>query len=610
MLVATAVFSFFVNLLQLVAPLFMLQVYDRVLQSRSQETLVALVVIAIALLIVMGLLEIIRSRVLVRMGGKIDQIMGGRLLQALLEVTNRTGRGQEAQVLRDLETLRGFMTTNGIFALFDSPWVPVFLFVMFLFHPMIGAVGLIGAIVLFGLALATELRTRDPLRLASAHASRANDFAETSRRNAEVVQSLGMIGGVRRKWQAMHDSALALQAVASDRAGSISGMTRAFRFALQIAILSVGAYYVLQHEVTPGVMIAGSIIMGRALAPVEQAIGIWRQFIQSRSAYGRMKELLAKAPPRPPAMPLPAPEGRLSVDKVVFGHPGGKPILKGVSFNLEPGESLGIIGPSAAGKSTLARIIAGAWLPVAGTVRLDGVDLSTWDREDAGQYIGYLPQDVELFGGTVKENIARFQDAEPDQIIDAARKADVHEMVLHLPKGYETEIGESGSMLSGGQRQRLGLARALFGNPRFMVLDEPNSNLDTDGEEALRQTLIQLKQQGVTVVVVAHRPSILSVVDKILLLRDGLPEMFGPRADVLAKLTRPVAAPQQIAGRPAPRGAAAQRPAPRPAGAPPAATGPATGPAGGPAATGKNQGQDSTTPSENNAKPATGGGDA
>jgi len=558
MLAATAVFSFFVNLLQLVAPLFMLQVYDRVLQSRSGETLVALVVIAVVLLIVMGLLEAIRSRVLVRMGARIDQLMGGRLLQSLLEVTNRTGRGQEGQVLRDLDTLRNFITTSGIFALFDAPWVPVFIFVMFLFHPMIGAVGVVGAIILFALALATELRTRDPLRLASMYASRANDFAETSRRNAEVVQSLGMIGGVRRKWQGMHDAALSLQSIASDRAGSITGASRAFRFTLQVAILAVGAYYVLQHEITPGVMIAGSIIMGRALAPVEQAIGVWRQFIQSRSAYDRIKTLLAKAPPKQPSMPLPAPKGRLLVDKVVFGHPGGKPVLKGVSFSLEPGESVGIIGPSAAGKSTLARILAGAWLPAAGSVRLDGVDLATWDREDAGQYVGYLPQDVELFGGTVKENIARFQDAEPEQIIEAARKADVHEMVLQLPKGYETEIGESGSSLSGGQRQRLGLARALFGNPRFLVLDEPNSNLDSDGEEALRQTILQLKAEGVTVVVIAHRPSILSVVDKVLFLRDGLPEMFGPRADVLARLTRPVAGGGQPAmstagGRPSAR---------------------------------------------------------
>ena len=558
MLLATAVFSFFVNLLQLVAPLFMLQVYDRVLQSRSGETLVALVVIAVVLLIVMGLLEAIRSRVLVRMGARIDQLMGGRLLQALLEITNRSGRGQESQVLRDLDTLRNFMTTSGIFALFDAPWVPVFIFVMFLFHPMIGAVGVAGAVILFALALATELRTRDPLRLASMYASRANDFAETSRRNAEVVQSLGMIGGVRRKWQGMHDAALSLQSIASDRAGSITGASRAFRFTLQVAILAVGAYYVLQHEITPGVMIAGSIIMGRALAPVEQAIGVWRQFIQSRSAYDRIKTLLAKAPPKQPSMPLPAPKGKLLVDKVVFGHPGGKPVLKGVSFSLEPGESVGIIGPSAAGKSTLARILAGAWLPAAGSVRLDGVDLATWDREDAGQYVGYLPQDVELFGGTVKENIARFQDAEPEQIIEAARKADVHEMVLQLPKGYETEIGESGSSLSGGQRQRLGLARALFGNPRFLVLDEPNSNLDSDGEEALRQTILQLKAEGVTVVVIAHRPSILSVVDKVLFLRDGLPEMFGPRADVLARLTRPVAGGGQPAmstagGRPSAR---------------------------------------------------------
>ena len=541
MLAATAVFSFFVNLLQLVAPLFMLQVYDRVLQSRSGETLVALVVIAVVLLIVMGLLEAVRSRVLVRMGARIDQLMGGRLLQSLLEVTNRTGRGQEGQVLRDLDTLRNFITTSGIFALFDAPWVPVFIFVMFLFHPMIGVVGVVGAVILFALALATELRTRDPLRLAGMYASRANEFAETSRRNAEVVQSLGMIGGVRRKWQGMHDSALSLQSIASDRAGSITGASRAFRFTLQVAILAVGAYYVLQHQITPGVMIAGSIIMGRALAPVEQAIGVWRQFIQSRSAYDRIKTRLAKAPPKQPSMPLPAPKGKLLVDKVVFGHPGGKPVLKGVSFSLEPGESVGIIGPSAAGKSTLARILAGAWLPAAGSVRLDGVDLATWDREDAGQYVGYLPQDVELFGGTVKENIARFQDAEPEQIIEAARKADVHEMVLQLPKGYETEIGESGSSLSGGQRQRLGLARALFGNPRFLVLDEPNSNLDSDGEEALRQTILQLKAEGVTVVVIAHRPSILSVVDKVLFLRDGLPEMFGPRADVLARLTRPVA---------------------------------------------------------------------
>lgn len=536
------VFSLFINLLMLTAPLYMLQIYDRVLSSKSESTLVMLTIVAGGLLLVLGLLEVVRSRVLVRVGTKLDQQLSNRVFSAIFSYNLKKAGQGSSQSLRDLDTLRQFLTGSGLNAFFDAPWTPLFIAVIFLFHPLLGFVALGGAIAIFILALLNELITRKPLSEANQENVQANKFADASLRNSEVLAAMGMTPGLRQRWADRHENTLALQAVASDRAGTITATSKAFRLMLQVAILGTGAYLAIQQIITPGVMIAASIIMARALAPVEQAIGSWRQFIGARSAYGRLQELLAAIPEQEERMPLPAPEGRLETEKVVATPPGSKQVvLKGVSFALEPGESLGIIGPSAAGKSSLARLLIGVWPPASGHVRLDGADIYDWDHTELGPYLGYLPQDVELFDGTVSENIARFQEPDPDKVVAAAKKADVHEIILGLPDGYDTLIGNDGASLSGGQRQRVGLARALYGDPRLIVLDEPNANLDSAGETALRQALDTLKAEGRTTVVISHKPSLLSVVDKMLVLKNGQAEQFGERQEVMSRFTRPVA---------------------------------------------------------------------
>ena len=539
------VFSFFINLLMLTAPLYMLQVYDRVLTSRSESTLIALTVLAGAMLLTMGLLELVRSRVLVRIGSRLDQRLNTRVFSAVFERSLRGFRGERAQALRDMDGLRQFLTGPGPFALFDAPWVPFYLAVVFLFHPVLGFIALAGAPLLFTLALLNEILTRKPLQQANGEVAAAYAFAESSLRNAEALEAMGMLEGIRRRWVARHGKGLALQAKASDRAGFLTAWSKAIRMFLQVAILGAGAALAIQQIITPGVMIAASIIMGRALAPVEQAIGSWRQFIGARSSYRRLQKLLLESPEPQERLSLPRPEGFLSVENVVVMAPNdGKPVLKGVSFKLEPGEALGVIGPSAAGKSTLARVLVGVWPPYAGAVRLEGADLQNWNREDLGPYLGYLPQDVELFGGSVAENISRYY-VEPDdeEIVRAARLAGVHDMILRFAEGYETQIGDNGGFLSGGQRQRVGLARALYGDPSLVVLDEPNSNLDAAGDQALTQAILALKERGATVVVMAHRPSAIAAVDKILMLRDGKAEAYGPKDEILAQVTQAAAAP-------------------------------------------------------------------
>ena len=536
----TGVFSFFINLLMLTAPLYMLQIYDRVLASRSEATLMALTVLAGGMLLVMGLLDLIRSRVLVRVGTRLDDLLNPRVFSAIFQRSLRIGRGERSQPLRDLDSLRQFLTGPGPFAFFDAPWVPLYLLVIFLFHPLLGLIALGGAVVLFAIALANELLTRKPLQQANAEVLAAYAFAETSLRNAEVLEAMGMLGGIQKRWVARHQDGLALQTTASDRAGTLTSSSKAIRMFLQVAILGVGAWLAIQQIITPGIMIAASIIMGRALAPIEQAIGHWRQFVGARSAYRRLDTLLKESPLQAGHLTLPEPKGYLSVEQVAAVPPGAaRPVLKGIAFRLEPGEALGVIGPSAAGKSTLARLLVGVWPPSAGAVRLDGAELHAWNRVELGPHIGYLPQDVELFTGTVAENIGRFAD-EPDseQVVQAAKRAGVHEMVLQLSDGYDTQIGENGSVLSGGQRQRIGLARALYGKPVLVVLDEPNSNLDAAGDQALTDAILGLKSQNATVVVMAHRPSAISAVDKLLMLRDGKIEAFGPKEEVLAQVTR------------------------------------------------------------------------
>jgi len=544
--VSIGAFSAVINLLMLAPALYMLQVYDRVLSSGSRHTLIMLTVVAIGMILTSALLEFVRARILVRIGSRLDSSLSDTLFGGLLRRRLRQTADGEVQPLRDLESLRGFLTGNGLISFFDAPWTPLFLAIIFLLHPLLGLVALGGAVILFTLAVISELTTRGPLREASADSAAAHSFTENTLRNAEVIEAMGMLPALRQRWRQRHQAALAAQAQASDRGGMLTAAAKFVRPALQVAILGTGAYLALQQIITPGVMIAASIIMGRALAPVEGAIGHWRGFILARSAHGRLKGFLAKEKQPEECLPLPRPKGALAVERLVAAPPGlDKPVIKGISFALSPGESLGVIGPSAAGKSTLARLLIGVWAPAAGHVRLDGADISDWDHVLLGPALGYLPQDVELFDGTVAENIARFGEADPEKIVRAAQRANVHEMILRLPQGYDTVIGQGGAALSGGQRQRIGLARALYGEPAFIVLDEPNSNLDGDGEEALRKAVAELKAGGTTLVVIAHRPSVLAGMDKLLVLRDGLIEQFGPREEVMPKVTKavPKAAP-------------------------------------------------------------------
>lgn len=565
-LMVVALFSLFINLLVLTSPIYMMQIYDRVLSSGRVETLIFITVIAAVALLVMGILEAIRGKLLGRVGKWLDRaltpdLIGSSMRGALF------GLSVSAQPLRDLQVVRAFLVGPGINAIFDAPWVPLFLTVIWLLHPILGMIGLGTAILLFAIALLNEYVSRKPLKEAAAVSISNLQKADAAIRNADVFHAMGMLPGFLTGWVRRNESALDLQLVASDRNATLVGFSKFFRVFVQVLILGAGAYLVLQHELTSGGMIAASILLGRALAPVEQAIGAWKGFIAARDAYERLQRLLERLPPLPPAMPLPPPQGKVSCEQVVFVPRGREqPILQGISFALEAGELLGVIGPSAAGKSTLCRLLVGSWQPTRGHVRLDGADVFSWPSEQLGPYLGYLPQDVELFSGTVRDNIARLRpDADADAVVEAAVTAGVHEMILRLPKGYETEIGEAGSFLSGGQRQRIGLARALFGRPRLIVLDEPNASLDSEGEESLVAAMRKAKAWGGTVIIVAHQPRILQPVDKLLLLRDGRVELFGPRDEVLARLRASrvpagAARPPQVP--PRPPEAAAARPAP------------------------------------------------
>jgi PrtD family type I secretion system ABC transporter len=533
-------FSLAINLLLLVPPLYMLQVFDRVLASRSNETLAMLTAAAVLALLVMAMLDVLRARLLVAAGAVLDRRLGPRVLDGLLAQTARLSGASYMNGLRDVNTLRGFLGGAGLITLFDAPWLPFFLLVIFLFHPVLGAVALSGAAAMMLLALLNERLTREPLERAQAGARRAGRFIDANVRNAEVVSALGMLPAVTRRWSGLNDAALGEQARAARVGGFFSGATRFTRQFIQLAMLAVGAHLVVAQDVSAGVMIAATILLGRALAPVETLVAGWRGLVEARGAWRRLAQLLQDAGRSEPHTELPVPAGVLHAEKLSFGFEE-KRILKDVSFRLEAGEALGLIGPSASGKSTLARLIVGVWKPVSGVVRLDGADVAAWPRERLGPHIGYLPQDVELFGGTVAENIARLGEPDAAEVVRAAQRAHVHELILRLAKGYDTDIGEAGQTLSPGQRQRIALARALYGAPRLVVLDEPNANLDHEGDEALVRTLQMLKGERVTVVIVAHRPSLLRGVDKMLVLREGTVERLGPRAEVMALFARQAA---------------------------------------------------------------------
>lgn len=536
----TILFSFFINLLMFVAPLHMLQIYDRVLVSRSEVTLLVLTALALGLLAIYGLLEGVRSRILVRTGLKFDEILNDRLFRTVFRGSVRNPAMGSGQALRDMDTVREFISGGAIIALCDAPWVPIFIAAGFLLHPVLGFISLGGAIIIFALALANELMTRELLSKGGAVSIQATNTATASLRNSEVVHAMGMISAIKDRWSRSHGDTLTHQSRASDRAGGIMAASRFVRMALQVAILGTGAYLAIENEISPGMMIAASIIMGRALAPVELAVGQWKNFSNSRSAYHRLNGMFEAMPETAAPMELPAPKGHISVQGITVVPPGGRvPVVKGLTLDLAPGTSVGLVGPSGSGKSSLARALVGVWPVVAGSIRYDGAELAQWDPEVLGPHLGYMPQDVELFDGTVAENIARFQDFEPSAVVMAAQKAGVHNMILELPDGYDTSIGAGGQALSGGQRQRVALARALYGEPRILILDEPNANLDTDGEQALSAALQQAKADGCTIVVISHRPSLLSGVDQIAVMKDGVLVKYGPRDRIMNELSAP-----------------------------------------------------------------------
>ncbi|MBK5566967.1 type I secretion system permease/ATPase [Ensifer sp. SSB1] len=534
-------FSAGINVLMLTGAIYMLQVYHRVLSSHSLETLGMLSLMAAGALATMAALEIVRGRLLATVGSWMNARLAPVLLTAAVEYAASAPGQVNARPLRDLEQVRNFLTSPSIFPILDAPWAPLFFGAIFLMHPWLGWLALGGGIVLFALALLNEYLTRKPLTEAQSAQARAYVQAEAAIRNAEVVEAMGMLKPLLEGWRAHQDEANQGQVLAANRGGVIAAIARCHRLALQMAILGLGAYLVLRNEASPGIMISASILMGRALSPVEQAIGTWKATVGARTAYRRLAAVAGNHLEATPVLPLPRPKGRVEADNLTLVRHCGEPILKGISFQLKPGEVMALIGPSAAGKTSLARILAGAWRPTAGRALLDGMDVAQWAAEDRGRYVGYLPQDIELFAGTVAENICRFAKLDTaafNNVVKAAQLAGVHELIKGLPKGYATEIGEQGTALSGGQRQRIGLARALYGDPALLILDEPNSNLDRDGEEALLAALGTAKAAGTTIILIAHRPTIMQKVDKALVLNRGQQDLFGPRDHVFNELAR------------------------------------------------------------------------
>jgi len=535
------VFSAGINILMLTGSFYMLQVYHRVLSSHSVETLVMLSVMAAVALATMAGLEVVRARLLSTVGAWMNARLAPVLLTASVE-TSASAPGQgNGRTLRDLDQVRNFFTSPSIYPILDAPWAPIFFAAIFLMHPWLGWMSVIGGAGLFALALLNEFVTRKPLAQAASAQNQAHMQADAAIRNAEVVQAMGMLKPLLDGWQARQDEVNAHQSAASNRASVIAALARGWRSALQMAMLGTGAYLVMKNEASPGIMIASSILTGRALAPVEQAISTWKATIGARAAYKRLVAVVGQRPEQTSVFPLPRPKGKFAAENITLASRQGQYILKGINFQLNPGEVMALIGPSASGKTSLARVLAGAWKPSDGRALFDGMTVAEWAAEDRGQHIGYLPQDIELFAGTVAENICRFAKMNPAisaNVIKAAQMAGVHELIKGLAKGYDTEIGEAGATLSGGQRQRIGLARALYGDPALVILDEPNSNLDGEGESALMGAINVLKGTGTTVILIAHRPNIMEEVDKVLVMNRGQQELFGPRDTVFAELTR------------------------------------------------------------------------
>ena len=547
--IGVGVMSCMINLLYLTGSIFMLEIYDRVLPSRSVPTLVGLVILAGGLYIAQGILDLIRGRILVRIGTSLDEALSGRVFETVVRLPLISGgRSEGLQPLRDLDNIRSFLSSMGPGAFFDLPWLPFYLAICFAFHVLIGATALAGAVILVILTIMTEFMTRKPAREAMGLAARRNDLAAASRRNAEVLVAMGMSGRLTRRWSVANEKYLTGNQRTSDVAGGLGATAKVMRMMLQSAVLGVGAYLVIHQEATAGVIIAGSILSARALAPVDLAIAHWKGFVAARQSWHRLNRLLGSLPERDTPTRLQAPSKRLSVESVSIVPPGEqKVIVQDVSFALEAGNGLGVIGPSGSGKSSLVRALVGVWLPARGKVRLDAAALDQWSSDVLGRHIGYLPQDVELFAGTVAQNICRFDpDAISDNIIAAAKEAGVHDMIVKMSDGYDSQVGEHGVSLSAGQAQRVALARALYGEPFLIVLDEPNSNLDTEGDEALTRAVRAARERGAIVVVVAHRPIGIEAVDMLLVLKDGRMQAFGPKEQVLGQVLQRVAPPSPI----------------------------------------------------------------
>ncbi len=534
---AIIAYSLCINLLMLTSSIYMMQVFDRVLVSRSGETLVMLTLIAVLALSTMAALDIIRTRMMQKVGGWLDDQISPVVLDMSITVAlGREGR-KSTEKLRDLMEIKGFLSGPSAIPILDAPWMPVFIGFMFLLHPVLGWVSVSGAVVLLALAIINDWITRHSSAAASAAGAKSLGFADAAIQRADIVEAMGMRDGVLARWNRLNQTALAAQDMSGGRAGFLTGLTKFARQLLQIGILGIGAWLVIGGGLSPGGMIAASILMGRALAPVDQAVTTWRSARSAIDAWKRVRSLLEREVPDTTTTELPEPDGKVTVEGVSFVHMGmDRPALRNVSFELAAGETLAIIGPSAAGKSTLARLLVGIETPHTGHVRLDGMEISRWNGAERGKYIGYLPQEIGLIGETVADAIARLQDNDDGMVIGAARLAGVHETIMKLPKGYDMPIGASGSALSGGERQRVALARAVYGGPRFVLLDEPNSNLDAQGEKALQRAIDILKTCGTTVIVVAHRPSILRHIDKILVMQDGMVRMIGPRDEVMARV--------------------------------------------------------------------------
>ena len=543
---AIGLFSGMSNILMLTGSLFMLEVYDRVLPSRSVPTLVALLILTAGLYAAQGFIDAIRSRILVRIGDSLDEAMSMRVYDAIVRLPLKIGtKGDGSQPMRDLDSVRGFLSGAGPSAFFDLPWLPIYLGVCFLFHTYIGLTALAGAVILVILTIVTEVQTRPPTRSATQFAVARNALLEASRRNAEAITAMGMVGRIARRWGDLNRNYVASTGQASDVVGGLGAASKVLRLLLQSSILAVGAWLVIHQESTPGIIIAGSILGARALAPVDLAIANWRGFIGARQSWQRLSRLLGHLPPRAEPMPLQPPVKTLVVQNAAVCPPGEQKIVsQDINFTLTSGKALGVIGPTASGKSSLARMLVGVWTPARGTVRLDGATFDQWSQEALGRHIGYLPQDVELFPGNVAQNIARFEDPpHPEAVLAAAQAAGVHELIVNLPDGYETKVGDHGSALSAGQAQRIALARALYRDPFLVVLDEPNSNLDAEGDEALTRAILGLRARGAIVIVVAHRPSAIAGVDYILVMAKGRQQQFGPKEEVLNRVTQPQGAP-------------------------------------------------------------------